>query len=44
VEPHPTLVIKNIMDEMELDELDDSDIDEEEEQLIQALANGTFDL
>ena len=30
--------------ELEDDDLDDSDIDEEDEKLIQALANGTFDL
>lgn len=50
VEPHPSLVMKNIIQEMmmdgelEDDDLDDSDIDEEDEKLIQALANGTFDL
>ena len=49
VEPHPSLVMKNIIQEMmmdgelEDDDLDDSDIDEEDEKLIQALANGTFD-
>jgi hypothetical protein len=42
--------MKNIIQEMmmdgelEDDDLDDSDIDEEDEKLIQALANGTFDL
>jgi hypothetical protein len=45
VEPHPSVVMKRIMDEMNLDdEFDDSDIDEEDEKLIQALANGTFGL
>ena len=45
VEPHPSVVMKRIMDEMNLDdEFDDSDMDEENEKLIQALANGTFDL
>ncbi len=43
-EPHPSVVIKRIMDEMNIhDDSDDSDIDEEDERLIQALANGTFD-
>ena len=33
------------MDEMNMnDEFDDSDMDEEDEKLIQALANGTFGL
>jgi len=36
--------MKNIMSEMMMDEdSDDSDMDEEDEKLIQALANGTFD-
>lgn len=44
VEPHPSVVMKNIMSEMMMDEdSDDSDMDEEDEKLIQALANGTFD-
>ena len=47
-EPHPSFVMQNIMNEMNLDEDfdddDDSDMDEEDEKLIQALANGTFDL
>eukprot|EP00984_Skeletonema_dohrnii_P039014 scaffold42899_cov155-Skeletonema_dohrnii-CCMP3373.AAC.1 len=45
VEPHHSVVMKSIMKEMNMDEdSDDSDIDEEDEKLIQALANGTFDL
>ena len=45
VEPHPSVVLKHIMDEMNMnDEFDDSDMDEEDEKLIQALANGTFGL
>ncbi len=45
VEPHPSVVIQNIMSEMMMDEdSDESDIDEEDDKLIQALANGTFDL
>ena len=45
VEPHHSVVMKRIMKEMNMDEdSDDSDIDEEDEKLIQALANGTFDL
>eukprot|EP00985_Skeletonema_marinoi_P011165 scaffold5293_cov97-Skeletonema_marinoi.AAC.3 len=40
-----SFVMKHIMKEMNMDEdSDDSDIDEEDEKLIQALANGTFDL
>eukprot|EP00984_Skeletonema_dohrnii_P012081 scaffold4862_cov144-Skeletonema_dohrnii-CCMP3373.AAC.3 len=45
VEPHHSVVMKQIMKEMNMDEdSDDGDIDEEDEKLIQALANGTFDL
>ena len=45
VEPHPSVVMQQIMKEMNIDEdSDDSDIDEENEKLIQSLANGTFDL
>ena len=40
-EPHPSLFIQDLMKEMD-EEFDDSDIDEEDEELIQALANGTF--
>jgi hypothetical protein len=43
VEPHPSLFIQDLMNEMDV-EFDDSDIDEEDEKLIQALANGTFDI
>lgn len=44
VEPHPSVVMKSIMNEMNLEyDSEDSDIDEEDEELIQALANGTFD-
>ncbi|KAK1733050.1 hypothetical protein QTG54_007659 [Skeletonema marinoi] len=43
VEPHPSLFIQDLMNEMDVD-FDDSDIDEEDEKLIQALANGTFDI
>ena len=43
VEPHPSVVMKNIMDEMMIgDDEIDSDIDEEDELLIQALANDDF--
>ncbi len=44
-EPHPSITMKRIMDEMNIDIDDeaDSDMDEEDERLIQALANGTFD-
>eukprot|EP00574_Skeletonema_japonicum_P006340 CAMPEP_0201728026 /NCGR_PEP_ID=MMETSP0593-20130828/14527_1 /ASSEMBLY_ACC=CAM_ASM_000672 /TAXON_ID=267983 /ORGANISM="Skeletonema japonicum, Strain CCMP2506" /LENGTH=175 /DNA_ID=CAMNT_0048220007 /DNA_START=64 /DNA_END=591 /DNA_ORIENTATION=+ len=43
-EPHPSVVMKRIMDELNIDnESDDSDMDEEDEMLIQALVNGTFD-
>jgi len=45
VEPHPSVVMQQIMKEMNIDEdSDDSDTDEENEKLIQSLANGTFDL
>jgi len=45
VEPHPSVVMKSIMNEMNIDydSSEDSDIDEEDEEFIQALANGTFD-
>lgn len=42
-EPHPSVVIKRIMNEMNIDYSDDSDMDEEDERLIQVLADGTFD-
>jgi len=45
VEPHPSVVMENIVNEMMMnDEFNDSDLDEEDEELIQALANGTFDV
>ena len=40
-EPHPSLFIQNLMKDMDVD-FDESDIDEEDEELIQALSNGTF--
>ena len=44
-EPHPALLMQNIMNEMNLKEnFDDSDTDEEDEKLLEALANGTFDM
>jgi hypothetical protein len=47
VEQHPSVVLKRIMNEMNIDD-DDSDengsVDEENEELIQSLSNGTFDL
>jgi len=43
-EPHPSVVMERIMNEMNIDyDSEDSDMDEEDERLIQALANGTFD-
>ncbi len=37
--------MRSIMNEMKIDsDSEDSDIDKEDEKLIQALANGTFDL
>ena len=37
--------MQNIMNEMNLKEnFDDSDTDEEDEKLLEALANGTFDM
>jgi len=40
VEPHPSVVMKNIMDQMMIDDEFDGDTDEEDE-LIQAIANTT---
>ncbi len=42
VEPHPSVVMKSIMDEMNIDYDSDSDLDEEDEELIKALSNGSF--
>mmetsp|Transcript_18734 Transcript_18734/g.30691 ORF Transcript_18734/g.30691 Transcript_18734/m.30691 type:complete len:175 (+) Transcript_18734:136-660(+) len=42
-EPHPSLFIQDLIKDMD-EEFDESDIDEEDEELIQALANGTFDM
>ena len=43
-EPHHSVVTKQIMDEMGMnEEFNDSDMDEEDEKLLQALKNGTFD-
>ena len=48
VEQHPSVVLKRIMNEMNIDDDDDSDdndsVDEQNEELIQSLSNGTFDL
>ncbi len=42
VEPHPSVVMKGIMNEMNIAYDSDSDLDEEDEELIQALSNGSF--
>lgn len=42
VEPHPSVVMKNIMDQMMIDDEFDGDTDEEDELLIQAIANTTL--
>lgn len=42
VEPHPSVVMKNIMDQMMIDDEFDGDSDEEDELLIQAIANTTL--
>lgn len=44
VEPHPSVVMKNIVTEMMMnEEFNNSDLDEDDVELIQSLANGTFD-
>jgi hypothetical protein len=42
VEPHPSVVMKNIMDQMMIDDEFDGDTDDEDELLIQAIANTTL--
>lgn len=44
VEQHPSVVLKRIMNEMNIMIDDNDSVDEENEELIQSLSNGTFDL
>ena len=44
-EPHPSVIMQQVMNDMGMDEeFDDSDMEEDDEKMIHALKNGAFDL